>query len=106
MRRLVLLLALLATAGCGAVPLPFRTTLQRNPATQTVEYVSQQQAYERLKKITKDTPEFQKLLRPEDAFASYRVRLTDRDKSQQVIASVRGMPGVYRASLQPTPRPS
>lgn len=137
MRRLVLIavtvLALVVSAGCGALPVPaahrsptpagtvlvdlshdvtaqqkqlIASALRSIPGVQSVVYVSQEESYRRAKKIFKDRPDMLKYLRPEALSDMYQVRLTDRGKAQQVIAKVRGMPGVGHAALQPTATPT
>jgi cell division transport system permease protein len=77
-----------------------RQSLEGNQAVESVVYESQDQAYERFKRIFRSQPELVELARPESLPASLHVKLFDPQRSDVVVQEYGGQPGVSKIDDQ------
>ncbi|WP_156754192.1 permease-like cell division protein FtsX [Actinokineospora pegani] len=71
-----------------------RTSLETDPAVETVVFENRDEAFERFKRIFEAQPELVKLARPEALPASFRVKLVDPDRPEVITQSYGGRAGI------------
>ncbi|MGH3863435.1 permease-like cell division protein FtsX [Actinokineospora sp.] len=80
---------------CTADPCKgLRSSLENDPAVETVEFENRDQAFERFKRIFEAQPELVKLARPEALPASFRVKLVNPDRPEVITQSYGGKAGI------------
>jgi cell division transport system permease protein len=86
---------------CAAQPCSgVRSTLESDPAVDSVVYENQDQAHERFKRIFSGQPELLQLTKPESLPASFRLRLKEPQRAQVIVQTYSGKPGVDRVEDQ------
>ena len=71
-----------------------RQALDKTSGVDTVTFENRDQAYERFKRIFAAEPELVKLARPEALPASFRIKLTNPDRSDTIVQAFTGKAGV------------
>ncbi|TDB89973.1 hypothetical protein E1264_06540 [Actinomadura sp. KC216] len=75
--------------------------LEAMPQVRRVTYESQQQAYERFKKLYAHDEEFMARTRMSDLPDSFRVQVADEEAAKAVKAAIEGAPGVDTVVIDP-----
>ncbi|MQA11217.1 MAG: FtsX-like permease family protein [Pseudonocardiaceae bacterium] len=77
-----------------------RSSLENNPGVESVVFEDRNRAYQRFKEIFEAEPELVKLARKEALPASFHVKLVDPSRSDVIVKSYSGQPGVRAVNDQ------
>jgi cell division transport system permease protein len=86
---------------CTAQPCAgLKSTLEADPAVDSVLYESQKKAYERFQRIFEGQPELLQLTKEDSLPANFHVRLKDPNRAQVIVQNYAKSPGVDRVEDQ------